>query len=446
MDSIAIVQRNEGKTINDEFLGIVATERSEYMGYASAEDGEITIDHRDGGEESLLNDIRDTMKASTAQFILAFGRGVSLEEDRQPFKTLTDEAGNPICVAFIEGDFQGFEPVESSHSTSSICHTEYLCPKVMDIFTGCGEDLDKTIEKLNSAMVRREITNMCFPATDARGEILLLFANGKKVSFVKGDSHRKYEWGETSLSFGYEWKPDVVENPNKAKGILGKPKSTVVADNKSSSKSTTAIAAAVDDAKKDLNFMIVPPPHRCQSAKDLGSWYDAYTVGKPNGWERGFKQADKAVSAKVKTSITNKGFNILLEKGQIFLAPDSSKSSKSSVSSPTELKIPITIIPAAELDKMKRTIFPKMVKAYDDSSNLIIPPEKLAEFLKDKPKATEQLGIGGLVEFDNYSDDALRLLMKEVPETVLAILSQYRLENWQMRKALSDATDIKKAM
>lgn len=461
MDSVAIVQRNEGKTITDEFLGIVATERDEYMGFAMADGGELILDSRDGGEESVIIDIKDTMKNSTA-FILCFGKGVQLEEDRQPFKTLTDETGKPICVAFIEGDFQGFEPTESSHSVSSVCHSEYLCPKVMDIFTTCGEDIDKTIEKLNSALVRREIMNTCFSAADARGEIVLLFANGKKINFFKGDKHKKFDWGETSLAFAYEEKSTAIVTPSKARGPLGKPQtsgspnskqdlgkatSTVVEGNKLIAASSTAMGAAIEDAKNNLDFMIVPPPHRCQSAKDLGSWYDAYTVGKPNGWERGFKAADKTVPAKVKAAITNKTFNTLLEKKQIFLAPDKSKktSGKTEATLP-DITVPITIIPAKELDMMKNTIFPRMVKAYDDNSNLIISPEKLAEYLKDKPKATEQLGIGGLVEFDNYSDDAFRLLQKDAPETVLAILSQYRLENWQLRQAVKEVVEIKKAM
>lgn len=448
-----IVQRKAKETIPEDALDIFTGTNDQYAGYALPEDGEVSIGQLDDAKA----DIQQTMKDNENPFFVMCAKGADSEESKQPFNTLQNEGGNCICATFIEGDLQGFGAPESSHSIEYAAHQEYLQAKIIDIFASCGEDLQKTIEKLSSALVRREIANICFPTPDGRGEILLVFANGQTVNIIKGDKHQKYPWGEVSQALGYAEKPVATAEPVKPKGMGKKP---VVAAKEPDNKALAAafVKATNDKANADhgkqtnLKFKIRPPAEKFSSFKELQGWYKAFghkedqpgsdalsaTVGKFH----------LAIPVQVKAEINNDTFNALLTNNKIFLATDQPKQAPGVVK--PEAVIPVSIIPTAEIEKAKKEFWPKVTKAmqnYDDGSRLIVPPDKAAEYTKTRPVATEQMGFQmGLEEFEQLSADAWRMLQKVAPETIISILMQYQYQRYMDHRAVKEATNIKKAM
>lgn len=451
----SIVQRHEGKTIPDDFLTIASGTDDQYLGYALPGDGDLDIGQMEG---DYLTDIKETMSENTYAFTVIFAKGADTEESKQPFNTLQNEGGNCICASFIEGDLQGFGAPETSHSIEFAAHQEYLGPKIIDIFTSNDEDLTKTVEKLNTPFVKREIMNACFPTPDGRGEILIVFANGQRVSIVKGDKHKKYEWGEVSQSYAYEGKA-VETKPAEVKRGLGSKKTDMKVDPKSlpdktPEKTDTAIAAALknaeDNSKKNLDYMVVPPTHRLSSIKDAQAWYRVYSDTMPDDSDIQIMVTTKQpIAVKIKGAVSNNVFNRFLQDKKLMLAADKGKA-PAATKSEAAVVVPVSIIPETERENLMKNFLPKMVKAFknfDDGSRLIVPPEKILSYMRDKPVATMQLGIDkGLDEFENYSDEAFRMLGKMAPDALAALCSEYRLDRIKNKAALVAAAGIKKAM
>lgn len=462
--SSVIIQRAEGKSFDDKYLDIAMGERDGYFGYAFVDEGEIKY-----GEMPLSNKAEVKEEISTTPnhpLVITLAKDVATEESKQPFVTLTKEDNTPLCVVFMDGDLQGFGSPESSHSMAWTAHQQYLMPKILEYFTDCGEDLDKTYEKLNRANTKSEILNNCFPGTLANGNVVILFANGKYLSFFKGDKHKKYEWGETSLAFGYESKPISSEIAKKAIGLgahsktnktsvptSGSGKASSTADPGKDKKPNTAIAAAMDKAeekKGSLDYIIKPPHDKFGSVQSLEEWFQkfAHPEDKLSSAELNeYKgQAHKFKGVRVKPTLSNAAFNTLMQKGFFLMAESQDKPAKKETKA--ELVVPLIIIPKPELERAEK-FNDKLIKIQqDDGSGMIYKPETIVEYMTKKslPSATDQLGYAmGLDEFEGYYeiwDDIIKN-----PVTTKAILIQYMLERHRDKQEMKKITqNIRKAV
>lgn len=441
-NSQVIVQRYEGKTIDEEFLKIVATERDEYCGFASPDkDGTVSISHMSGGEESLVSDIKSFMKDNEDYAIWCFGRGASTDESQQPFTTLTNDKGECICATFIDGDLQGFGAPETSHSIAFAAHQEYLMPKIIDIFTANGEDIEKTFAKLNSNYVKKEIINNLFPGQEEKtsGEVLILFGNGKFISALKGDKHKKYEWGETSSALGFESKATVPEKTSK----FGK---KTTATKTAETAISAAMTAAVEKKKTDdVEYLIVPPAFRHSSNQSLEEWYSRYgdETQKPSAEQFNEMKgaAHKAIPVKLKKQIANNPGSVknLVDNKTIVLF----NKDKATVAE-TKPDIPILIIPKGERENLEKEFWKKIAAGEKD---LTVKPEDLVAFLKDKPTASNQLGRQmGVREFETFSPKAWEEILRLAPKTIVAIVQEQQVEIFKLSSALKVATETRKAM
>ena len=457
-----IVQRNTKEKIPEDALDIFAGTNDQYIGWAMAEDGELSIGQFNSNDEDKpIDSVKNTQEAMDNAFCAIFAKGASSEESKQPFNTLQNEGDNCICATFIEGDLQGFGFPESSHSIEYAAHQEYVQAKIIDIFRDCNEDISKTVEKLNSALVRRELATTCFPTPDARGEILLVFANGQTVNIVKGDKHQKYPWGEVSQALGYQGNAETKAEPKKP-SMMGKVKTTPKVENK---KPDTAISSALEKAKEKeqitikgdkLQFMIVPPEKRYGSYKSLEAWYKSF--GDPD--HESFpteKQVDALTGkahlhhpVKVHPKFTNAAFNNLLKQHQIELITSTSDQSKSSVPTVKKVDITPTIIPATSLEAFQKQFKPKIaqaIKNFDDGSRIIVDPSRVLELTKDKPKASEQLALdNGLADIVCWSSEFWDNMAKNHPKIVSGLAQELVLELLKTNGALMSAVELKKAM
>jgi hypothetical protein len=160
-----IVRRAAGKTIDDEFLLLLATEYPDYIGFAAVNEGELVIDIKEGGEESSIQDIKDTMAAFEPEFTLIFGKGCT-EEYRQPFNVTPSKEEAPICLLMLEGNFagSGYEP-KANETTPDEWHVaqDYLLPKITDLYETLNQDVGKMVEYLNKPFNQNEILKSICP-------------------------------------------------------------------------------------------------------------------------------------------------------------------------------------------------------------------------------------------------------------------------------------------
>jgi len=268
----AIVQRIEGKTIDDKYLELVATEYGEYIVYIDVNAEGINAIHMDGGEEQSLQNIKDTMAETTAPFFLAFGKGCA-EEDRLPFLIMQLDNTTPLCAILIEGNFAGFGEMESSHPDEWYVSQQYLLPKITRLAKDYDENQAKIVEYLSDSFNQNEMLKSICPLPGARCEILFIFGNGQTVNMVKGDLHKRFDWGEVSsaLSYNPAGQSTVLKKitGSLARGTRTAPIITAKPNEPDGKKPDTAIAAAIikADAKSDDDRpYILPPGRRCESA------------------------------------------------------------------------------------------------------------------------------------------------------------------------------------
>lgn len=461
--SSVIVQRAEGKAFDEKYLDIAMGERDEYMGYAFVDEGEIKY-----GEMPLENKTEAKEEIATTEnypLILTFAKDVPTDESKQPFVTLSKDDGTPAVVTFIEGDTKATQFENQSHSKEFCYHQEILAPKLIEMLGLFNDDLGKLYEYLNKPSTKLEMVSTAFPGgSDTRGEILILFTDGKTINMSKGDRHKKYEWGETSFAFGYEAKP--VEAPKKITGLgahsktnktsvpmSGSGKANSIADPDKDKKPNTAIADAMktaEDRKTNLDYMIVPPPHIFTSIQALEGWYTSFgdPASKPTNEEfvKMKGNAHLAIPIKVKPTLSNSAFNKLLSLNKFLLAPAGGKPAEKK-DTETKLTVPIIIIPKNELERVQK-VGDKVMKAKeDDGSGLIYKPDTILKYAKENKhiSATDQVGYQmGLDEFEGYYE----IWDEYIPNHtfIKALLVQYMLERHKDKQALQQVLKNQKAM
>jgi hypothetical protein len=433
----AIVQRHEGKTIDEEFLKLVGKEFDTYVGFVAFHNGELITQFWKEIDEAIT-DIQDTAK-DVGSFAVIFGKGISEEEDRQPLRMMSTDNSSEMVAIMLEGNFSGsgYEaPVESSHPDEFYVIQGYLLPKMTNLAQQFDENIAQMVEYLNGKFNQNEILKSICPLPGARCEVLFYFANGQTVNLVKGDLHKQFDWGETSQALSYA--PIATAANGKDKPLSLKEK---LAKNTGSvpvvkPKADTAIGAALKVAeankKEDDRPYIKPPGRRCDSAKNLGNWYDHYAGYRPESWEDGIKHSDKAPVARVKKELWDNQIkwteavsknSVIVVKGD--KAPGVVHPSGGS-------KIENNLLTASEREGLIKVFKPKLVKSIDDKSSFVDDPVKIAEELRTRELLTEALpGLfpAGIAECFGWGPDAHDALQKQNPEAYKLLCREaiYRL-------------------
>jgi hypothetical protein len=441
----AIVQRLEGKTIDDKYLELVATEYGEYIAFIGMDGDVLTTAHLEGGEEGSLQNIKDTMAESTTPFTLLFGKGCT-EEDRQPYMIMKIDNLSPLCGLILEGNFSGFGQMESTHPDEWYVSQQYILPKLTRLAKDYDENEAKIVEYLQDKFNQDEMLKSICPLPGARCEILFIFSNGQTVNMIKGDLHKRYDWGEVSQALTYNPTGQSTTLERRKGSLLSGTKTVPIIPQKPNEPSVpvtkpgkdTAISAALNKAEAkndDDRPYILPPGRRCQSAKDLGDFYMHNCGYCPEGWDAAVKHPDKALPGRVKKALWNDQdrFDQAVSKGTFLLVKGDKAPAKIDAPAP----INRMVLLATEREAVEKVFKPKLIKAtIDDGSNLVADPVKLAEDLKDNPLFTQMAGFkDGLDEFEKYSSEAFLLLCRTEPKAAALLLSQYRLDRWANKKS-----------
>lgn len=251
------------------------------IGYAvPTEKGTIEVFQSNGTVEDYSG-VAEVMKDNPRITTFYFGLNDAdfHEDDLQPFIILKNDEGQPIMVAFLEGDFSNFHQAESARSDEFFAVDEHLRDKITELYHENGKDMDKLIEKLDGASFRRDLQQVIV----SRGHIVLMTGSGKTIVFNKNNKQgMEFPWGEVSncLDYTEEKVPEAgVDKPKLKLKTKAPPFSTP---------SVPSVEKQKDTETKHIptEAKFYPPQNR--SGKDLKKWYRTHYQGHfcPNDWEK----------------------------------------------------------------------------------------------------------------------------------------------------------------
>jgi hypothetical protein len=130
------------------------------------------------------------------------GKGEFHGDDISPITLVVNDAGDPVLVALIEGDFPGYAKQDSTHSNAFWVAEEYLATKFQKMYHKMGKNIDAVMEDIKDDFTRKEMENLF--ATGG-GSILLIASNGKMEEFEKDrTSAEMFDWGFCSNTHGFK--------------------------------------------------------------------------------------------------------------------------------------------------------------------------------------------------------------------------------------------------
>jgi hypothetical protein len=300
-----IVRRNGNQYIANDYLELVLQTHSAAWSAAlvstDGEKKELMIAKGDGDGLNLQL-IQDTMKAYPADDITfcfyASDKALNMD-DINPFPLL--KSGDDVqVVAFVSGEFPGFEKPTSSKSSEFFFAHEYLKPKL----EGVSELVDGDLEKIVSFISKPSFKSDALNNAPSHGVITLMCVDNTTISFAKADDSAEYPWGWTSSNLGYaKAKPQAKkEGEDKPKKGMFSGKSTVrekVGSNGQAQPSapepqpekSDAVTATAEGLKANAlaNYTVkkgvLPPEHL--NRKERGKWYTNRIGYKPDKFDQG---------------------------------------------------------------------------------------------------------------------------------------------------------------
>lgn len=163
------------------------------------------------GEQGIMA-ILENSKAVPRVLYFGKNEGGFHEDDLQPYLIVTDESGDKTHIAvFLEGDFVIGEKPGTPHSNEYGVVNDLLGEKVQAIWEQQGNDITKTMNVLDSALVRKEFQAICLP----RGHIVFIAGDNQVHRNHHGQKPVDPEWGW--LSHPLEIEQMRQENTEKAK-------------------------------------------------------------------------------------------------------------------------------------------------------------------------------------------------------------------------------------
>lgn len=286
MQTGVIIRRNAGGSIPQAYLTLALEKNPTGWGAAIVTDGKLQIA---GGDSLDIEQIQETIKMfdkSDITFYLCNSPSAINADDLSPFTILHHE-NEPQLVAFIEGKFPGFEKAGSSHPGEFFLATEYLIPKLQDMYELADGNLIKVMDQIKKPYFKKELLNSAVP----RGVITLVSTTNETLSFAQADDSAEYSWGWVSQNYGYALSPpeDRTKEEPKRKGMFPN-KSTV--REKAPTTASSAIAEAVKPpvtgtaANQTYNKRKEKPEAR-MSRSNKKDWYKQRIGYLPVGWNDG---------------------------------------------------------------------------------------------------------------------------------------------------------------
>jgi len=323
--------------------------------------------------------LQESLKDQKAIFYLSNITNVIPEEDKQPIVLLSSEAGDPLIVGILEGEFPSSN--DSSAHTPEYRAAQKLMLRFKKTYKLLGGDMVKMWEDIKDPSTHDEIVSSLI---GHRGAIGLFLSTGNAISFSKdNDLGDDFQWGYCSNTFGYKEGEDrshltPSNAKNKLAAMLGQ---------------TTSITPPKAEEKvENEEFELIEPPVNIQGKNSLRNWFEKLVrEGRIAAVPANFKDRPKVRAKKIEGKQTAKTFEdaakMIQDKKPV--GPSSPISAKPDTG--TEGKDPPAILPI--IDKEQLDHFNETFMKTIDVNNLeIMDTQQVADFEKKWPLISEKTG------------------------------------------------------
>jgi hypothetical protein len=292
-----ILLKRPNMLVPKEYLDLVLPKYQTGMGVALVEGSAITMDTVDQGVPTdAFMEMQEKIKKELAIFYFANFPAGYMKDDIQPFTLLSSEAGNPLIVGFMDGDFSRFHQDKSDHSDEFHMANRLLVPKFQQLWRLCGENMTKFLEEIRGPLIKQELIS----GKTKREHILLLTNTKESVGIFDNALKADFPWGVVSNHHGYVEGENKTVSEKPSGGLFSKlassqfgksavhpAKNTTLSEqailqqdvkNADALKTSTALHpdAGTSIEKDELPDLISPPasiPMGKQGKNQLKSWY-----------------------------------------------------------------------------------------------------------------------------------------------------------------------------
>jgi hypothetical protein len=202
-----IVHRSANQIVPKEYLETVLRQEPSYMAVIGCLPGEdnLTVSTYEGEEMPGIDQLmamQDAVKEIPLTLYFGDAPPLAAEGDKQPHVLACrgEEEQEPVLVALLEGDFNGFAKPDVAFSEEYQVVAELLQPMVAEQITNVEGDPIKLLELFSqSNLIKTQISS----AITGRGNIVLYAPGVEPLTFSKGKETRKTVWGWTSDILGW---------------------------------------------------------------------------------------------------------------------------------------------------------------------------------------------------------------------------------------------------
>lgn len=181
-------------------------------GAAIVEEGNIFLNRSDAPTVQSLKDLRDMFFDQPLHMYLGNEPEPIDEQSRQPFVLLSNDAGEPLIVAFVEGDYDKHMLKDGVGSPEF-----YMVQDVLnDLVSGYAEATDGDVNKIMKMLANKSSSSVINGACGDRGAVVIVANNGEFHCIQKNDVDNEYVWGDVSRHHGFE----VADYPAKEEPVV----------------------------------------------------------------------------------------------------------------------------------------------------------------------------------------------------------------------------------
>lgn len=424
-----------GKKIPRQYLEYAIANRTGYIGVAIPDIKKGGVMHI-SGSGFTIDDVTATQAETEDPQVWYFARhddGIHAD-DMQPHVLLRSASNEPLICCFLAGEYEpDFTHKESNHTNDFFVVQEYLVGKVAKVFEEQGHNLPLTVKELKQPTLYKEIVRTCRKSGESPMQITMVAAEGSVWSYSTMQPST-FEWGSATEAFGFS--ENKVEPPaEKKSGMFSSPSGPTAPVSVPASvpavpaKDTPLPAGDATGWERFKDTLFVPPEHIIKNGKHaLKSWYRHWDVNGdklPEKWEKG------TAPIKIREQLLK----------QIDVAMAGNKVKVFTPIASTEPVKPVTadvkpvstvlqmILPPEKRDVFSKELLSKVICARDEKGQVIIHPDKLAEWEKGVPTIAEQMGKkdeqfvfdveSARATIDKFPEFALRQWLMEQSQKVL---------------------------
>lgn len=472
-ENVIVIQPG-GKKIAEAYLKKVVAKYTTYMGAALIYDNKMVVSKAKGAPTlEAIADIQSAFPDNTIVFTFGQGDKDIFDEDMQPFEVLKNDAGETIVIACLEGGFQGYSVVKSTHTDEFHCVQDFITPKLKKLAKSAGGDLKGLIEELSDPITQKDFANSW---TD-RGNITLLTVEGPPITFSSGnDAKAQYTNFWTSNSLGHMEQVGATEEKKVAAPVVPDKPLTLLQKLKLKAGKAPTVDPPLEDRPDFLYEAVAPgktdtaidagkpkasevsgewikPPTDVNTNQKLSDWYMAKVGYKPQKyktrpqvWLTSERKAELTAgtakpipSSDLKAMVTahpaaGDAASPLPPSEQLAASQQDKTTDQPAAMSGEALPMLSPRVKKSIADGWMKT--PEVLKILGEDHSVVFDPKRMVEFENKFATFADHFGLGSLDTTANWPYSMFLSLGKDHVEA-LAVLA-FNLRNEMLKAKLAN--------